>query len=120
MLVCVNADGGNVPPFFIVPGATLCDEYTNKALPGSTFAASKAAFITTDLFIQYLDWFAGNIPADRPVLVIMDNCRDHISWKALAHARKDGILIQTLPAHTAHFLQPLGRDRFRAFEARTR
>ncbi|OWZ03193.1 TRAF3-interacting protein [Phytophthora megakarya] len=52
VLVCVNADGGYVLPFFMLPGKKIRVRDTAGGMKGSTFAASESAFLTTKLFIQ--------------------------------------------------------------------
>ncbi|ETV68983.1 hypothetical protein H257_15138 [Aphanomyces astaci] len=72
VLVCVNAGGGHVPPFFILPGSNLCKRMTQCGLPGSNFAATKSSFLSMMLFIQFFEWFVKKIGPKRPVLVFMD------------------------------------------------
>ncbi|KAF0702221.1 hypothetical protein AaE_016054 [Aphanomyces astaci] len=69
VLVCVNAGGGHVAPFFILPGSNVCKRMTQCGLPGSNFAATKSSFL---LFIQFFEWFVKKIGPKRPVLVFMD------------------------------------------------
>ncbi|POM64120.1 Transposon Polyprotein Reverse transcriptase [Phytophthora palmivora] len=87
-LVCVNADGGFVPPFFILPGKKIRVRDTAGGLKGSMFAASESAFLTTKLFIQYFEWFVQVIPPERPVLVIADGYKCHFSSRTLQYVRK--------------------------------
>ncbi|OWY92198.1 DNA binding protein [Phytophthora megakarya] len=103
-LVCVNADGGYVPPFFILPRKKIRVRDTAGGMKGSTFAASESAFLTT---IQYYEWFVQSIPPDRPVLVIADGYKCHFSSRTLQYARKHDIHLYALPAQTSRFLQPL-------------
>ncbi|POM77159.1 Hypothetical protein PHPALM_5499 [Phytophthora palmivora] len=105
-LVCVNADGGFAPPFFILPAKKIRVRDTAEGLKGSMFAASESVFLTTKLFIQYFEWFVQVIPPERPVLVIADGYKCHFSSRTLQYARKHSILLYALPAHTSQFLQP--------------
>ncbi|KAF0724532.1 hypothetical protein Ae201684P_012542 [Aphanomyces euteiches] len=107
VLVCVNAGGGYIPPFFILPGTNVCRRMTNGGMPGSAFAASPSSFLSTTLFIQYYEWFVNQISPQRPVLVLMDGYKAHWSAKTLAYALSKGIHLYALPSHTSHFLQPL-------------
>ncbi|KAF4149874.1 DDE superfamily endonuclease [Phytophthora infestans] len=115
-LVCVNADGGFVPPFFILPGKQIRVRDTAGGLDGSMFAASESAFLTTKLFIQYFERFVQIIPPERPVLVVADGYKYHFSSSSLQYARKHSILLYALPAHTSHFLQPLDVSVFHHFK----
>lgn len=115
-LVCVNADGQCLPPFFIFPGKNIIRSHTTGASPGSIFAASESSFLVTALFVQYFEWFVRQIPTDRPVLVVMDGYKAHFSLRTITHARSHGILLYALPAHTSHFLQPLDVSVFQHFK----
>lgn len=44
---------------------------------------------------------------DRPMLLILDNLKAHVSLKAVEKAKGNGIVLLTLPPHTSHRLQPL-------------
>jgi hypothetical protein len=115
-LVCVNADGGYVPPFFIMPGKNVRRRSITGGSPGATFAASDSSFLTTHLFIQYFEWFVKAIPTERPVVVVADGYKCHFSSRTLRHARASGIHLYALPAHTSHFLQPLDVTLFHHFK----
>jgi len=115
-LVCVNADGHCLPPFFIFPGKNVIKAHTAGASPGTLFAATESSFLVTALFVQYFEWFVRQIPTYRPVLVIMDGYKAHFSMRTIAHARSHGILLYALPAHTSHFLQPLDVSVFQHFK----
>ncbi|OWY97028.1 DNA binding protein [Phytophthora megakarya] len=115
-LVCVNADGGYVPPFFILPGKKTRVRDTAGGMKGSTFAASESAFLATKLFIQYFEWFVQSTPPDRPVLVIVDGYKCHFSSRTLQYGRKHDIDLYALPAHTSHFLRPLNVSVYHHFK----
>ena len=44
---------------------------------------------------------------DHPLLLILDNLKSQISFKAVEKAKSNGIVLLTLPPHTSHRMQPL-------------
>ncbi|KAE9291520.1 hypothetical protein PR003_g25013 [Phytophthora rubi] len=115
-LVCVNAAGDHLPPFFILPGKKINISHTRGAMEGAIFAASESSFLVTALFVKYFKWFIKMIPHARPVLVVMDGYKAHFTATTLACARSQGILLYAIPAHTSHFLQPLDVTVFQRFK----
>ena len=47
--------------------------------------------------------------ADKPVVLIMDNCSTHFSYKVIKLALDNNIHIMCKPAHTSHRVQPLDK-----------
>ncbi|KAG5859444.1 hypothetical protein JTB14_032828 [Gonioctena quinquepunctata] len=46
---------------------------------------------------------------DLPVLLIMDNHESHVSFDSIKLAKRNNVVLLTLPPHTSHRLQPLDR-----------
>ena len=55
---------------------------------------------------MYLDHFINSIPPARPVLLMLDSHKSHISYTTVDFCRDHGILLYALPPHTTHVLQP--------------
>ena len=56
-------------------------------------------------------------PLTRPVLLIEDGHSSHVSIKLIELARKNGVHLLCLPAHTTHILPPLDVGVFKSFKA---
>lgn len=104
-----NALGSYIPPFYVFPGKRMREELLLNGMPGAD--VSDSGWSNTQVFTRYMqEHFTKYIPtctADSPVLVIYDGHASHVSIELLEWARGNYIIIQLLPAHCSHFLQPL-------------
>lgn len=73
----------------------------------TTFAVTDSGYMTTDLFLRWLEIFIANIPPIRPVLLIMDGHLSHVSVGVIEVAKQNRIEMLILPPHTTHIFQPL-------------
>ncbi len=72
-LVVVSAAESALPPFFILPGVNIGKSVTSGATRGAMFAASPSSFLSTNLFVQYFEWFVEQLKGvQRPVRLLMD------------------------------------------------
>ena len=71
--------------------------------------ASKTAYTCSRIFIEWLKvCFIPETGGSGPVrLLLLDGCSVHAIPEAMAIARRAGVLMLFLPAHTSHVLQPL-------------
>jgi DDE superfamily endonuclease len=63
------------------------------------------AWMTTDWFIQWVDFYFPMPPRNK-ILLIVDSARSHISKKAKAHIHARGILFCAIPGGMTAHLQP--------------
>ncbi|KAK9977146.1 hypothetical protein ABG768_018967 [Culter alburnus] len=109
-VVCaVNAAGNAAPPMFIFPRVKFKDCFMIGAPPGAKGTSTRTGWMNEDTWAEFLDHLIQhtNCTPDRPMLLIQDNLKAHISLKAVEIAKSNGIVLLTLPPHTSHRMQPL-------------
>ena len=122
VLVCINADGVNIPSFYVFRGTRFRQNYIERCEPGATMAMQPRAWMTAYLFSAWLSHFIesvqgmGGISAERRHLLILDGHGSHCTLEVVREARDAGLDILTLPAHTSHALQPLDVSVFKSFK----
>ena len=117
---CGNALGQQIPPFFVFPGQRMRQELLAGAIPGTDGTVSPTGWSNTDIFINYLTnhfpKYVQGRSENKPLLVLYDGHRSHISLPLINWARDHNIHLFILPAHTSHVLQPLDIGCFGPFE----
>ncbi|CAH2001896.1 unnamed protein product [Acanthoscelides obtectus] len=85
---------------------------------GSKGGASPSGWKNTQLFLPVLQHFVQNErpSKEHPKLIILDNHESHLGIAALNFAKRNGILLLTLPPHCSHKLQPLDLAVFGPFK----
>ncbi|XP_059069858.1 stress response protein NST1-like [Cryptomeria japonica] len=82
-------------------------------------AAQPHAWMTKELFLNWLHHFARSIPGgvspNNRHLLIFDGHGSHVAFPMIQEAKVLGIDLVTFPAHTSHKLQPLGVSVFSPF-----
>jgi hypothetical protein len=115
---CVSAAGTFVPPMLIFPRARMRAELIDKAPPGSVGAANPSGWISSELFLEWFSHFVKFVqPATRPepILLIMDGHASHTkNIQLIEEARKNNVIILSLPSHCTHRLQPLDISFFKS------
>lgn len=109
-ICCMSAAGMFVPPMLIFRRLRFKDELTRGAPVGCQFACTESGWITTEVFLKWLEHFVATIgpTPDKKVLLILDGHTTHTkNIAAIEFARKNGVILLSLPAHTTHRLQPL-------------
>ena len=113
VLACANATGRAVPPFIIYDRKTLNPKLTCDEIPGSLYGLSPKGWIDRSLFSDwFFDHFLTNIPAARPVLLLMDGHSAHYCPEVIRAAAAEKVVLFTLPPHTTHLTQPLDKGCF--------
>ncbi|XP_034065436.1 uncharacterized protein LOC117542069 isoform X1 [Gymnodraco acuticeps] len=109
-VVCaVNAAGNAIPPMFVFPRVRFKDDFMIGAPPGAKGASTRTGWMNEDTWPEFLDHLIQHTQCtpDRPMLLILDNLKTHISLKAVEKAKSNSIVMLTLPPHTSHRMQPL-------------
>ena len=110
VVCCANAVGVFVPPMFIYKRKRIAPQLGNGAPADSLIEISDHSFITSELFVKWLQHFIDFVKpsTDNKVLLLLDGHTTHTkNSDALKLARANGIILVQLPAHTTHRLQPL-------------
>ncbi|XP_059075053.1 MFS-type transporter clz9-like [Cryptomeria japonica] len=111
ILCCVNASGQRIIGFYMFKGKRQLQNYIAKCELGACMAAQQHAWMTKELFMNWLHHFErfvprGVSPTNR-CLLIFDSHNNHVALPTIQEARMLGINLPTLPAHTSHKFQPL-------------
>lgn len=99
----VNATGNAVPPMFIFPRVRFNDSLMNGSPAGSIGHCTKSGWMNENAVLIFLEHFIRhtNCSTDHPVLLILDNRDSYISLKSATTAKENGVIMLTLPPHTA-------------------
>lgn len=118
LVACCNAEGVFLPPACIFKGKNLKKEFQDGMPAGATiFMSEKSAYITTDIFLQWLKTIFFPRKPDGKVLLLLDGHASHCSSVAvLDFCIQNDIILLCLPSHTTHYLQPLDRAVFKSLK----
>jgi hypothetical protein len=113
VVACCSAAGHFIPPQIIYKGKRNKAEFADNLPPGSSVAMSDSGYITTDIFLNWLQHFNQHkVPGK--VILLLDGHSSHVKSIAVIDlAVSYNITMVCLPPHTTHYLQPLDRAFFR-------
>lgn len=117
----MNAAGEFIPPMLIFKRVRMNDCLKKGAPPGTVFGCSKNGWITSELFVQWLEHFIKYTKLEKSnnkqVLLLLDGHTTHTkNIEAIHLACEYGIIMLSFPAHTTHRLQPLDRSFFKSLK----
>ena len=110
VLACAAATGNSLPPMFIFksPSGRIPNGVQEGMPPGTLFTAQKSAWIDKDLYLKWFnELFLKSLPAERPVLLIVDGHKAHVMEDVIKLAAANRVLVFCLLAHASHLLQLL-------------
>ncbi|CAC5401666.1 unnamed protein product [Mytilus coruscus] len=108
ILGCGNAIGNALPPYFVFPGQRMNDQLLEGSTQGTVGTVSKTGWSNSELFMDFLsNHFKIFVPGNGHVMLLLDGHKSHVAVSTIEWARRHNIVIQFLPAHTSHLLQPL-------------
>lgn len=118
VIACCNGEGRFLPPTCVIKGKHMKPEWKDGMPPGSNIMMSqKSAYVTTDLFFEWLKTQFVPRKVQGTVLLILDGHASHCtSVEMLEYAEENNILLLCLPSHSTHFLQPLDRSFFKSLK----
>ena len=120
MSCTIAADGSSIPPLLLFPRAKMQSHFLCGSLPGTKACAIKGGWMTAEIFAnEYLDHLISHTKCstEDTILLILDNHASHVSIPAIVKAKKNGIVMLTIPPHTSHRLQPLDVAVYGPFKA---
>lgn len=111
LISCGNADGTQIPPYFVFPGELMNPENLFGGSVGTAGEVTENGATDTQLFQSYIEnHFLKNIPAGRPsdqyILMLYDGFRSHISLPLIEWAKSRNIILFVLPLHMTHAIEP--------------
>lgn len=115
VLTCVSAAGNSIPPMFIFKSLSgrVPTRVGEGAPTGTLFTGQKSGWIDKDLYLKWFrEVFLKYIPMERPVLLLVDGHKAHVTQDVIEVAVENQILVFCLPAHASHLLQPIDLSLF--------
>ncbi|XP_065658028.1 uncharacterized protein LOC136082546 [Hydra vulgaris] len=115
----MNAAGNFLPPMVIFKRKRMRDELKDGAPSGSVFACNDSGWMDIELFEKWIDHFITYVKPskDHPILLILDGHATHTkNLNAILKASESGVIMLSLPPHTAHRMQPLDISVFKPLQ----
>lgn len=115
----ISASGNTLPPVMIFPRKKFKPHMIKGAPPGTLGLASPSGWMNGELFSLVMKHFVqySGSTIENPSILILDNHESHLSVETLNIAKKNGVIMVTLPPHCSHRLQPLDISVFASFKA---
>jgi hypothetical protein len=105
MMASYSTTGACIPPLFLFQGKRIGQGLLEGAPPGSGVQVNESAWMTEELFYQWLQFFADSIPPTRPALLIVDNHESRFSLRIIERCMEHRITLLLLPPNTTHLMQ---------------
>ena len=117
-LLCgASAAGLALPPMIIFPKAFPGGSYTFKGPDDAVYAKSESGWVDSELFLSWMNKvFLPHAAAQRPLLLIIDGHKSHMTLDLVDVARANDVILFCLPPHTTHALQPLDVSVFKSLK----
>lgn len=116
----INAAGSYIPPFIILPGQKLMDNWAHPNLEDNAWVTtSPTGYISNEAMLEYLDHFiefSDSGPGKEWSMILLDGHKCHYSDDFLMKAETNNIHLQIFPSHETHALQPLDVGIFRQWK----
>jgi len=110
-----------MPLMLVFPRVRFKPELIDKAPNGTIGAASKTGWINESVFNKWFAHFVkftNPIGKEAPVILIMDGHGSHVkNLELIEQARKNNVILASLPSHCTHRLQPLDISFFKSLNA---
>jgi len=100
---CCSAAGHFIPPLVIYKGKRNKAEFANNLPPGSSVAMSDSGYITTDIFLTWLQQFNQHKVPGKVILLLVGHASHVKSIAVIDLAVAYDITMICLPPHTTHY-----------------
>ena len=114
VLVTVSASGHYIDPLIVYPGVqprVQLREDFHKVFPGAMFGNSNNGWMDSELFRVWIEkGFDDGLKrrkVRKPVLLIIDGAKQHISIETSEYCNENNILLYVLFPNATHLIQPL-------------
>ncbi|KAJ8887743.1 hypothetical protein PR048_013961 [Dryococelus australis] len=88
---CICADGTWIPPF-VNSNVVRWNDLSEGSLANSRTRLPPIGWITSELFLEWFQFFIHSIPRNRPVVLFMDSHSSHTTPEAIELAREHRLL----------------------------
>ena len=107
---CVNAAGEYIPPMIIYEKCFPSGAYTRSGSENALYAKSPNGYMDTELYYTWFNkLFLKYATKERPLLLIQNGHKSHLSPQLIDKARENSVEILCLPPHTTHVIRPLDK-----------
>ena len=103
---CVSAAGESIPPFIIFHKRLPSTAYALEGPPKALYGVSPKGYVDAELFLKWLLFFVKHAPKERPLVLVVDHHKTHLSREVVKFCRENQVEVVCLPANT-HVLRPL-------------
>lgn len=118
-MATISIDKNKIPLYLIAKGNSddsMTDQLgENFTTENSTFSAK--AYMTTECFLNYLDFIRQQFPQNKTIHLILDNYSSHKSKRSVQKAQELNINLIFIPDGYTNLLQPLDIAVFSAFKS---
>ncbi|KAI0996512.1 hypothetical protein K3495_g11669 [Podosphaera aphanis] len=119
---CCNASGRDKLPIWFIGTSANPRFFGSAGINTGAFncvwKSNGKAWMTADLMVEWLEYFAHRIGSDRKVLLIMDNFSAHVSaYQKIQQSLSYNVTVCWLPPNSTSRTQPLDQGIIRAFKA---
>lgn len=104
---CVSAAGESIPAFIIFQKCLPCTACALEGPPKALYGVSPKGYMDAELFLKWLLFFVKHAPKERPLVLVVDHHKTHVSREVVKFCRENQVEVVCLPAKTTHVLQPL-------------
>jgi len=111
-IICaMNGAGNYAPPKMIFKRRRMNQLLLRGSPPGTIGGVSDNGWVTSDLFLQWLEHFIAiaKPTKEQKVILLVDGHASHKSLAVVEKARENGVVMLCFPPHTTHRIQPLDR-----------
>jgi len=116
--VCVCANGKVMPPMIIFAKGFPGGPYAREGPNGALYAKSESGYMDGELYLKWFQKiFLCHCSPVRPVLLVQDGHKSHVTTELIDVARQEGVILFNLPPHTTHVTQPLDKNIFKPLKA---
>ncbi len=114
----IAANGTFLPPAMVMPRVNFKPWMIRGAPTGTLGLAYKSGWMTSENFVKVMEHFVekSGESKENPALLIFDNAECHLSIEAVDIAKKNGVVLLTLPPHSSQKLQPLDKAVYSSFK----
>ena len=111
VICAINAAGTYVPPVLIFKRKRMSHLLMAGTPPGSVGYPSPSGWVTSELFLKWLQHFIDFVKPtmDKKVILLLDGHASHKTLEAVELCRENGVVLICLPPHSTHQMQPLDK-----------
>ncbi|CAG4934889.1 unnamed protein product [Parnassius apollo] len=119
VMACLNAAGQVVAPMVVYPLKRISRDIANNVPADWAIGKSNKGWMTAPLYFEYIVniiWLKNNMIM-KPVLLLVDGHRSHLTLQVAKYCANNQILVQALFKNSTHILQPADVSLFKCLKS---